>query len=208
MYIPSLAAPPVRALLVVWVLAFVVAGYAWTRVSPSKHTFHGTEYPDSPLAPDFALIDHRGEAATLSAQRGRAVLLFFGYSRCPDVCPLTLSRLSRVLRDAGIGPDRLRVLLVTVDPEFDAPQILAQYIEPFGPSFEAITGTRQQIDAVLAEYGVFAEAGHGHDGSSTLAHTSVVFAVDSTGRLRALIHPEEAAEIVTADIQTLLRLGN
>ena len=197
---------PVRTLLVIGILAFAVAGYASTRIAGSGPLFNGTTYPDAPDAPEFELTAHTGESTSLRVQRGRVVLLFFGFTRCPDICPLTLSKLSRLLADSGIDPDRARILLITVDPENDSPEELARYVKPFGDAVLGLTGPLEEIRGVQADYGVFAEQRPDHSGHPTLAHTTVVFGIDAAGRLRVILHPEEPDDIVLEDIRTLLEL--
>jgi protein SCO1 len=167
--------------------------------------FHGTTYADSPPAPTFTLVDHDGRSATLEEHRGRAVLLFFGFTRCPDVCPLTLGRLTRILREADLGPDRVSILLVSVDPEHDSPERLADFLEPYGAGITGLTGETSTIGQILAEYGVYAQPTTGHGGAETLAHTSVVFGIDPAGRLRVLLHADDPPSLVEGDIRKLLR---
>ncbi len=169
--------------------------------------FHGTVYADTPPAPAFALTSHEGEAISLASLRGRPVLLFFGFTRCPDVCPLTLARLQRVLEEAGVGEDDITVALITVDPEHDSPEVLGGYVRQFGPTVIGLTGARSELERVMAEYGAFARELPGHDGAPTLAHTTQVFGIDANGRLRVLINADEPVDLVERDIRTLLRAG-
>jgi protein SCO1 len=196
-----------RVLLSIGFSALALAGVAALQLANAGYPrFHGTAYPDAPAAPIFVLTDHRGQPATLVEQRGRVVLLFFGFTRCPDVCPLTLTRLARVLDGAGIGPDRARILLVSVDPEHDTPERLAEYAGRFGPSVTGLTGQREDLERIFAEYGVHAGTSLDHHGRETIAHTSVVFGIDPRGRLRVLIHADEPDDVVERDVRWLLRL--
>lgn len=224
---PSIARPPWLSLHALWfsmsgslkkrligLLIFVglfslgVSVYAATELGIFGGVrFNGTPYPDSPPAPAFTLIDHRGETVSLGDFRGRALLLFFGFTRCPDVCPLTLDRLARVLDEAGLPPDRVVVGLITVDPEYDTPERMAEYVARFGPSVIGLTGDRATLEPIFKGYGVYAQEMPGHDGHPVLAHSSQVFGIDATGRLRVLMHADEAADLVEHDIRTLLRLG-
>lgn len=199
----------ISGLMAFGLAGLMLAGYAWIRMgSASGREFHGTVYPDSPPAPDFALVDHRGEPVTLSDFEGRAVLLYFGFTRCPDVCPLTLTRLARVVREKDYSPEQVRVLLVSVDPTYDTPERLAEYLAPHGPSFIGLTGSTEDIDEMLTAYGAYAEARDSHDGSATIAHTGIVFGIDAAGRLRALLHPEETIEILGEDVENLVALSS
>src|SRR5690606_35411137 len=119
--------------------------------------FHGTAWEPSETAADFRLTDHTGRTVSLSDYRGKGVLLFFGYTTCPDVCPLTLTRLDRVLSEMGSDAEDVRVLLVTVDPENDTPATLARYVGRFGPGFTGLTGEADVLKAILKSYYAYAE---------------------------------------------------
>jgi protein SCO1/2 len=169
--------------------------------------FYGTVYEDTPPAPDFALTDQHGNAVSLADFRDRTLLLFFGFTRCPDVCPLTLDQITRVLRDAGIGPDRVAVALITVDPEYDTPERIGEYLARFGDAVVGLTADRATLEPIYAEYGIYAQETPGHDGESVLAHTWQVFGIDTAGRLRVLIHPGDSDETVESDIRALMKSG-
>src|SRR5690606_5420276 len=140
----------VRLLLGIGGFALGAAGYAGVRLAAEPGPlFHGTAYPDTPAAPDFSLVDHEGNPASLERWRASPLLLFSGFTSCPDVCPLTLSALSRVFEQEGIDDTEARVLLVTVDPENDTPERLAEYVAHFGPHVTGLTGDRATIDRVL-----------------------------------------------------------
>lgn len=169
--------------------------------------FHGTPYPDTPVAPVFSLTGHTGERVDLEDFRARPVLLFFGFTECPDVCPLTLAKLDRLMDEMEIPPEEVAVLLVSVDPETDTPSRLAEYVQAIGPSITGLTGSREEIEAVLGQYGAYAEPSLDHEGRRLIAHTSLVFGIDRTGHLQVLIHTDEPDEVVSDDIRTLIRIG-
>lgn len=202
-------------------LALLAAGQLKRLHDPE---FIGTPYPDTPLAEDFVLTDHTGATVHLSDYRGRAVLLFFGYTHCPDVCPLTLAKLTRLLAEEGIGPEDAAIVLVTVDPENDTPEQLAGYVSGFAPYTTGLTGDEATLRRILADYGVYAAAaGDGptaaagahaahaereeHSahapGVTILAHTTQVFGIDRAGHLRVLIHPDQRDEFVAPDLRAL-----
>lgn len=199
----------VRILASIGFAALALAGVAAFQLSRLEGaSFNGTAYPDAPPAPGFALTDHDGQPRTLEDFRGKTALVFFGFTQCPDVCPLTLAKLQRVLNDAELGPDELSVLFISVDPERDTPEVMKSYAAGVGRSIVGLTGSREEIDSVMAAYGVFAEPMIGHDGKEALAHTPIAFGIDRSGRLRVLIHPEEAADVVEEDIRKLAALGD
>jgi protein SCO1/2 len=166
--------------------------------------FHGTEYDGAPQAADFTLTDHTGNRVNLTELRGQPVLLFFGFTHCPDVCPLTLARLSRVLQSMGSRGNDVRVLLVTVDPARDTPPVLANYVRPFGPQVTGLTGEAEALRQIRAQYGAYAE--HGGGEHVDVMHTNAVYGIDRAGRLRVLIAPDGPEEQMRDDIRTLLRL--
>jgi protein SCO1 len=176
-----------------------------TGLGTGAHAFHGTTYDDPDPAPAFTLTDHQGQPARLSDFQGEAVLLFFGFTHCPDVCPLTLNRLTQVLEGMGTRGEQVRVLLVTVDPERDTPEMLARYVERFGPRVTGMTGDQGELAAIRKEYGVYAAEMPDHSGHMMTVHTPAVFGIDRGGRLRVLIHPDAPEAELQADIRALLR---
>jgi protein SCO1 len=171
------------------------------------HAFHGTPYPEAEPAPDFALTDHHGNPVRLADFREETVLLFFGFTHCPDVCPLTLMRLGEVLEGLGRRAERARILLVTVDPERDTPEVLDAYVRRFGPRVTGLTGDPATLEAMRRAYGVYAQMHPGHgDGEPMVMHTDAVFGIDRSGQLRVLLHADGPEEELRADIRTLLAL--
>jgi protein SCO1 len=202
----SVRSDVVRRLLVVGVASFLLAAFAAVRISDAGPAFHGTPYPDPAPAPAFSLADHLGGTTSLDDHLGRTVLLFFGFTRCPDVCPLTLSRLTRIVEEMGLGPDRLSILFVTVDPEHDTEGRLADYVERFDGRVVGLRPEPEALDALLADYGVFAQRMAGHDGHETFAHTDLVFGIDRTGVLRVLIHADGMGDALRGDLRALARI--
>jgi protein SCO1 len=142
--------------------------------------------PSGPLATDFTLTDQDGKPYTLSAQRGHAVALFFGYAHCPDVCPTTLAALARAKRKLGAAGANFDVVLVTVDPARDNPAVLKRYVHLFDPSFTGLTGTTAQLGPVYDAYHVYHEIapGKGSANGYIVAHSSAVQFISPEGRLR------------------------
>lgn len=213
---------PLVALLAVFTASLAAYG-VYRSIPPS---FHGTHLGPGIPAQDFTLeAADRGDVS-LSDFRGRAVLMFFGYTHCPDVCPLTLDRLRRALEQVGEPRRDVQVLLVTVDPEMDTPHRLREYLQNFDLSFVGLSGTREQLEAVTQAYGVYAgeappvaedhaahgdhseHAGHGEHRPPPrlIDHTSQVFGIDRTGNFRLLWGGEVTAEQIAEDIRALLRL--
>jgi protein SCO1/2 len=142
--------------------------------------------PAGALAPDFTLTDQNGAPYTLSAHRGHAIALFFGYAHCPDVCPTTLAALAGAKRKLGAGGEAIDVVLVTVDPKRDSPATLKRYVHLFDPSFTGLTGTDAQLAPVYAAYHIEHEvqSGKGSANGYIVAHSTVVQFISPAGRLR------------------------
>ncbi|HEX8272838.1 MAG TPA: SCO family protein [Longimicrobiaceae bacterium] len=192
-----------RALLALFLLAGALglggAGYLLANRPP---VFHGTTYDEVTPAPPFALVDQTGRRVTLDDYRGKAVLLFFGFTHCPDVCPLTLGKLARVTEGLGRRADDVQVLLVTVDPARDTPAVLGEYVKRFTPRAAGLTGDSASLAQAYKGYGVYSMEG-GHHG---MTHSSVVYGIDRRGRLVVVIPPEATDEAVRDDVRALLSL--
>src|SRR5690625_4328978 len=119
--------------------------------------FHGAMFDPIETAPDFELADHRGRPFRLQEQDGNIVVLFFGFTSCPDVCPTTLANFRQVKQHLGDDADRVRFVMVTVDPERDTPQRMAQYVEAFDPDFLGLTGTMDEVKMAWDAYNVRSE---------------------------------------------------
>jgi protein SCO1/2 len=142
--------------------------------------------PTGARAPDFTLTDQNGVPYTLSAHRGHAIAVFFGYAHCPDVCPTTLSALARAKRKLGTDGAAFDVVLITVDPKRDDPPTLKRYVHLFDPSFVGLTGSEAQLDPVYNAYRVYHEIGSGKGSANgyVVAHSSAVQFISPDGRLR------------------------
>ncbi|MEE9252544.1 MAG: SCO family protein [Thermodesulfobacteriota bacterium] len=175
-------------LLILPLAALLVAGsafyvYRHFRLKVEKGAFHGVLYDET--APGISLTDHNGEKLSLSDLRGKVVLLFFGYTHCPDICPTTLLKLKRVvtlLREFG---DRVRVVFITVDPERDNPNRLKAYIPYFGKEFVGLTGSMGDIEKVAGAYNVIYKKEYDEDSKLEylMGHTSSVYLIDPEGKL-------------------------
>jgi protein SCO1/2 len=156
------------------------------------------------MAPDFTLPASDGSALNLGRFRGKVVVLGFGFTSCPDVCPITLAVLAQARRKLGELGDQLQVVYITVDPERDDTAQMQRYVTAFDPSFIGGTGTDEQLSAVREEYGIIAKKKV--DGENyTFAHSSYTYLIDRDGRLRALMTYGHTAEDFAHDIRILLQ---
>ena len=154
-------------------------------------------------APDFSVRGSDGTALSLSRYRGKVVLLGFGYTSCPNVCPATLAVLAQAQRKLGALASQVQVIYLTVDPERDNAERLRQYLAAFDPTFVGGTGTDAQMAAVRSSYGVTAEK-HGTGSDYAVAHSSFVYLITRDGRLRALMPFGHKADDYVHDISMLL----
>ena len=148
----------------------------------------------------FQLTDHHGRTVSDADLRGRPALIFFGYTQCPDVCPMTMLRLTEALELLGHDGDAIQPVFITIDPLRDTPDVIADYIANFDPRFIGLTGTRQQINAVERAFAVYAKAAEGADKNVNylIDHTALTYLMGPDGTLRTFIaqtlSPAEMAE--------------
>jgi protein SCO1/2 len=154
---------------------------------------------------DFKLTDHTGQARKLADFRGKAVVLFFGYTQCPDVCPTTLSGLRETMKLLGDDANRVQVLFVTIDPERDTQALLAQYVPAFHPGFLGLYADEAGIAAVAKDFKVFyaKQAGSTPD-SYSVDHSTGTYVFDPKGKLRLMIRHGEAPANIAGDLKLLL----
>lgn len=172
------------------------------------HEFAGTALGQSRTAFDFAGTNWNGTPFQLQELRGKVVLLFFGYTNCPDVCPLTLAELQQVKQELGEQADELAVVFVTVDLETDTVKRLAGYIPAFDPTFYGVRMDETTLAAAQEAYGIYAEkVDHGEHtahGDSTVGHSDYTLAIDPQGNWRVVYAADVVAEGIAADVRYLL----
>lgn len=189
--------------LVAWVglALFVVA--CSTEKAPS---FETTDITGADFGRKIELTGHDGKPRTLADFKGRAVVVFFGFAHCPDVCPTTLAKMASVVKALGPEGDKVQVLLVTVDPERDTPQVLQPYVTAFHPGFLGLTGTVDQVAATAKEFRVIAEKQAGATADTyTVDHSAGMYIFDPTGRLRLYVAGNQSAAAIQHDLELLLR---
>jgi protein SCO1 len=176
-------------------MAFSVATLTWTHQ-------RGKVVGINRIGGPFTLVDHRGKTVTEQNFLGKPMLVFFGYTFCPDVCPTTLFELSTQLKELGEEADRLNVLFITVDPERDTPDKLALYLSSFDPHITGLSGPEQNIKAAMSAYRAFARKVPTADGEYTMDHTATVYMMSSMGQFAGRIDYQDSA--IRAKIRRLL----
>lgn len=185
-------------------LASLAAALALAACGSSGPSFKNVDISGAGYGRDFALTDHNGQRRTLADFRGRVVVMFFGYTHCPDVCPTTMLELKQVVQELGEDGRRVQVLFVTVDPERDTPAILAKYVPLFDPSFLGLYGDAAATAKVAKDFRVFYQKVPGSSPDNfTVDHTAGGYVFDPEGRLRLYARYGQAANLI-ADIRTLL----
>lgn len=169
--------------------------------APAPALETGTWLPAPRALEPFELVDESGAAATLETLRGRPTLLFFGFTRCPDVCPATLALVAAARRKAGL--EALRVVLVSVDPERDTPERLRAYVHAFDPGFRALTGSAEQIARLARQLGVAAARVPLPGGDYTVDHSAALLWLDADARLAAIFTPPLQVDTLAADLARL-----
>ncbi len=158
-------------------------------------------------ARDFApLKDHNGQQRSIQDFRGKVVVVFFGYTQCPDVCPTTLGEMVEVKKMLGADGERLQSIFVTVDPERDTPDMLKAYMANFGPSFLALRGTPEQTAAIAKDFKIYYKKAEGKTPTSyTMDHSAGSYIYDTQGRLRVYYRYGSGAEAMAHDVKQLLK---
>lgn len=194
----------VQRLVVVFLSFFLLHGAApaWAASSPLKLKAGVFEPPGA--APDFSLQGSDGAELKLSAYRGKVVLLVFGFTQCPEVCPTTLATLAEVRKTLGLQADAVQVVYVTVDPERDDAPRIKKYLAAFDTSFVGGTGKPQALEAMRKNYGVVAAKLAVPTGGYGMNHSTSVFFIDRAGRLRAMMPYGHGVKDFVHDLRLLL----
>lgn len=184
--------------------AGLIAVLAWTQLRP--YEFHGRLLQSAPPAADFTLVGPGARPVKLSDFRGKLVVLYFGYTFCPDVCPTTLAAVGQALRKLGKLADGVQVIMVTVDPERDTPEHLAEYVGHFHPTFLGLSGTPEQVATAGAAFGIYYRKHEGTAATGYLVdHTATVSVLDREGRVRLVWPFGTDANALAADLGQILR---
>jgi protein SCO1 len=168
-------------------------------------SFRSTDITGADFGKDFRLVDFNGQPRALADFRGKVVVVFFGFTHCPDVCPTTLAELARAVKQLGPDGERVQVLMVTVDPERDTPEVLKQYVTALDPRFIGLTGDPEAIARTAREFKVFYQKSPGATPETySVDHSSGSYVYDPKGRLRLLVTYGQGADVLAHDIAQLL----
>ena len=192
----------VIAVSAIWTLA----SSQFVACSDGRLKFTAIDITGADYAKDFALTDHNGQARTLKDFSGKVVMVFFGYTQCPDVCPTSMVEMAAIKKLLGQDGERLQGLFVTVDPERDKPEMLKAYMDNFDPTFLALHTTPEKTATLAKAYKVYYKKVEGPTPTSyTIDHTAGSYVYDTKGKLRLFTRYGTQPELTAADIRLLLR---
>lgn len=196
-----------KARIILWALvalAGIAFFYLQFRHPPQQSARSSvTEMPVFEIGGPFTLTGSDGKPFSSASLAGKPYAIFFGFTHCPDVCPTTLSRLTRLRKQLGQGDGAFDILFVTVDPERDGPKEVGAYSGLFGTPITGLTGTQQQIDQVKKQFGIFSEKVPMEGGDYSVNHTATVILMGKDGKFLATIAPEENDEAALAKLKRL-----
>ena len=196
-----------RRLLMPLLLALVV-GLAGCKQKSGNEAFDATDISGADFGRQFELVDHTGKTRRLEHYRGKVVVMFFGFTHCPDVCPMTLVEFNSALQQLGEAAQRVQVLFVSVDPERDSPEVLGAYVTAFNSDFIGLTGTSDQIAEVAREFRiVYRKVEGSRPGNYSVDHSAGTYIFDQQGRIRLYAPYGQGSQAIANDIGRLLAAG-
>jgi protein SCO1 len=186
-------------------LFFFASMFAGCNAPSGGAAFQLTDITGAEFARNFQLTDHHRKARTLADFKGKVVVVFFGYTYCPDACPTTMGELALVMKELGKDAERLQVLFITVDPERDTPEVLAQYVPAFNPAFLGLYGDAEATARTAKEFRVLYQKQPAQGGAYSVDHSAGSFIFDTEGRVRLFAQYGQGAQLFLHDIRLLLQ---
>jgi protein SCO1/2 len=198
-----------------WVLGLMVlviagAGFGvWNLTTEAPHDWRGAAYDPPRTGVDFTLTDQDGERLSTTELEGKVVLLYFGYTHCPDFCPATLIDFQRVKQALGDDADQVAFVMVSVDPQRDTPEVLKEYLDYFDPTFIGLTGSEDELAPITQEFGIYSSAGDATPQSNGedvywVDHSTKTYVLNKDGELAIEYAFGTSAEDITADVEHLI----
>lgn len=186
-------------------LRLIVVLLALFAAACSRPGFNNVDITGASYAGELSLTDHNGVRRTLTDYKGKVLVIFFGFTHCPDVCPTTLQEMAEVRRQLGRDAEQVQVLFVTVDPQRDTREVLAQYVPAFDSTFIGLFGTAEETARTAKQFKVFYQKVPGAtDTSYTMDHTAGSYVIDKTGQPRLFLKHNQGAAPIVADLKRLL----
>ena len=191
--------------LFVGLSALVLLSGCNSKVEPE---FLSTNITNASFGKDFKLSDHNGVIRSLTDFRSKVVVLFFGYTNCPDICPSIMGKLSSAIKNLGNDSKHVQVLFISVDPEHDTPSLLKQYVSTFNPTFLGLSGDLQTTRNIAKEFKIAFQKQTGTTQDSYIMdHSTGIYIFDPKGRLRLYVNSDTDIDIISHDISELLRIS-
>jgi protein SCO1 len=169
----------------------------------ARPSFRSTDITGAPYAQSLELTDHTGKPRRLEDFRGKALVVFFGFTHCPDICPTTLADIAQAVKSLGAQAERVQVVMVSVDPERDTPESLAKYVTAFDPSFLGLRGDLEATKRVASDFKIYFEK-RKQGGSYTVDHSAQSYVIDPQGRVRLLVRHDRIAQDLAPDLRAIL----
>jgi len=182
-------------------IAAAALAFLLTRPAPELPAPSATELPLASIGGPFTLDGADGQPFSSASLAGKPFAIFFGFTHCPDVCPTTLARLTKLRRLLGQGDEAFRIVFVSVDPERDGPAEVGAYAKLFATPVIGLTGTPAQIEQVKKQYAVFSAKAPGAGSDYSVDHTASVFLMDRAGKFVATLAPEESDAVALAKLK-------
>ena len=187
-------------------VSLLIGSSVLTACNPNQPSFKGVDITGADYAKGFSLMDHNGQVRSLADFSGKVVVVFFGYTQCPDVCPTSMQELAEVKRLLGADGDKLQGIFITLDPERDTAELLKAYMVNFAPSFMALRPNPEQLAAVTKDFKIYYKKVDGKTATSyTLDHSAGSYTFDTQGRVRLYNRYGSGATALAADVATLLQ---
>ncbi|ARN22677.1 SCO family protein [Piscinibacter gummiphilus] len=198
-----------RPLLTIAALSALVLATGCDKLMPAKPAnYNAVDITGAAYGKALSLTDAEGRTRTLADFGGKYVVVFFGFTQCPDVCPGTLAELAQVKKALGPDGDKVQGVFITVDPDRDTAEVLKGYVTAFDPSFVALRGTPEQVAAVAKDFKVFYQKVPGKEpGSYTMDHTAGSYVFDTKGNVRLFTRYGTGADALTSDLKQLMKAG-
>jgi protein SCO1/2 len=189
-----------------WTGVAAIFGLNLSGCTEAKTSFNAVDLTGADYARDFSLPDTDGRLRTLADFKGKVVVLFFGYTQCPDVCPTTMTEMAQVKKELGSDGDKLQVLFVTIDPARDTAPVMKAYTAAFDPGFVALIPTPEQLAATAKDFKVYYKKVEGTTPASySMDHSAASYVYDTQGRLRLYARYGAGVAPMLADIKALLK---
>jgi protein SCO1/2 len=187
-------------------VSLLIGSSVLTACNPNLPSFKAVDITGADYAKGFSLMDHNGQVRSLADFSGKVVVVFFGYTQCPDVCPTSMQELAEVKRLLGADGDKLQGIFITLDPERDTAELLKAYMANFDPSFMALRPNPEQLAAVTKDFKIYYKKVDGKTATSyTLDHSAGSYTFDTQGRVRLYNRYGSGAAALAEDVKTLLK---